>query len=62
MVDYTCDSTFGLILKLNHTTGFGIFGLVQLLSLPRRFRRANLFGSRLIKTIYYNQIKTAPMA
>lgn len=52
------DSTYGLGVHRNRMIGFDVYGLIQLLSLPRQLRRDNPYAARLIRTVRREDIQT----
>ncbi|KAI1022154.1 hypothetical protein LB504_007335 [Fusarium proliferatum] len=55
------NTTNGLGVWRNHTIGFDITGLTELLSCPRQFRKVNPYEAKFIKLVYRDTIKTVPV-
>ncbi|SCV49048.1 uncharacterized protein FFB14_10679 [Fusarium fujikuroi] len=54
-------TTGGLGVARNHTVGFDITGLTELLSCPRQFRKVNPYEAKFIKIVHRDSIKTVPV-
>ena len=59
---HVCNKTFGLQIHHGHSVGFDIYGLVQLLALPRQLRQLNAYTSKLISLVKCDAIKTIPLS
>lgn len=56
------DKTFGVNLSQNLAIGLDIYGLLQLLTLPRQLRVSNAYAAKLISIVQTNDIKTVPVS
>ncbi|KAI1033921.1 hypothetical protein LB503_011058 [Fusarium chuoi] len=54
-------TTSGLGVWRNHTIGFDITGLTELLSCPRQFRKVNPYEAKFIKLVHRDSIKNVPV-
>lgn len=56
-----CDATKGLIRRPGRTLGLDIYGLAQMLSIPRQLRKGSPFQSRLLRVVPFRDVKTVPV-
>ncbi|CAG7555887.1 unnamed protein product [Fusarium equiseti] len=61
-MDHPTDRTAGLGVWRDATVGFGITGLIHLLSVPRQFQKYNPYSAKFIKIVGRDSIKTVPVA
>lgn len=59
---HTCDKTYGLQIASDYTVGLDIYGLLQLLSLPRQLRQTNAYSSKMISIVPKGSLKTNGLA
>lgn len=59
---HVCDKTFGLGVYENHTLGLDVYGLLQLLCLPRQLRGTNPYAAKLIHLTNKDRIKTVDLS
>ena len=59
--DHTCDKVYGLNRWETRTLGLDVFGLLQLLSLPRQLRKKNAYSSKMISLVPCSLVNTIPL-
>jgi hypothetical protein len=59
---HQCNRTFGLRVCRGYTVGINVYGLLQLLNLPRQLRKANAYNSKMIKIVPNSGIRTVHVA
>ncbi|KZF20251.1 hypothetical protein L228DRAFT_249930 [Xylona heveae TC161] len=57
-LSFTCNTTDGLGVRRDHTIGINMYGLMNLLSLPRQLRNETAFTSKLVRVVPSTEVQT----
>ncbi|KAF7911248.1 uncharacterized protein EAF01_002755 [Botrytis porri] len=59
--EYKTDKLLGFGVKKDRTLGLDFTGLVELLTIPRQFRKVNPYSGKLVRIVPDNWVKTVPV-